>query len=60
MTETGIRTPRTLTPPRILDRIEADSILVRLRSDVLPDSNRLSHPRYAGHQIAATLPAADT
>lgn len=35
-----------------------ESILARLRSDVLPDSNHLYHPRYVGHQIAGPLPAA--
>jgi L-2,4-diaminobutyrate decarboxylase len=35
-----------------------ESILSRLRSDVLPDSNHLYHPRYVGHQIAGPLPAA--
>jgi L-2,4-diaminobutyrate decarboxylase len=109
MTDVG-RSPHTLAPPQILDRIEADadamvgrafvsiaaeyfsqtrnrdnrvstrhtpaglaarfdepaprsgrsleSILARLRSEVLPDSNHLYHPRYVGHQIAGPLPAA--
>jgi len=35
-----------------------ESIIARLRSDVLPDCNRLYHPRYAGHQLAGPLPAA--
>jgi len=35
-----------------------DAIIARLRSDVIPDCNHLYHPRYVGHQIAATLPAA--
>ena len=35
-----------------------DSIISRLRSDILPDCNHLFHPRYAGHQIAGPLPAA--
>jgi L-2,4-diaminobutyrate decarboxylase len=35
-----------------------DAIIARLRADVLPDSNHLYHPRYAGHQLAAPLPAA--
>jgi L-2,4-diaminobutyrate decarboxylase len=35
-----------------------DSIVSRLRSDVLPDCNHLYHPRYLGHQLAGPLPAA--
>lgn len=35
-----------------------DEIIARIRSDVIPDSNHLFHPRYAGHQIAGPLPAA--
>src|SRR6476661_473431 len=42
--------------PRVGRSLE--SILSRLRSDVLPDSNHLCHPRYVGHQIAGPLPAA--
>ena len=33
-------------------------VAARLRDDVLPDCNRLYHPRYAGHQLSAPLPAA--
>jgi L-2,4-diaminobutyrate decarboxylase len=33
-------------------------VIRRLRDDVLPDCNRLYHPRYAGHQVSAPLPAA--
>ena len=33
-------------------------VVARLRDDVLPDCNRLYHPRYAGHQVSAPLPAA--
>src|SRR5882762_3310428 len=33
-------------------------VVERLRDDVLPDCNRLYHPRYAGHQVSAPLPAA--
>ncbi len=33
-------------------------VLVRLRDEVIADSNRLYHPRYAGHQVSAPLPAA--
>ena len=35
-----------------------DAIIDRIRSDIIPDSNHLFHPRYAGHQIAGPLPAA--
>ena len=33
-------------------------VLERLRSDVLPDCNRLTHPRSMGHQVSAPLPVA--
>ncbi len=35
-----------------------DAVIARLRSDILPDCNRLFHPRYVGHQVSAPLPAA--
>ena len=35
-----------------------ESIIARLRADVIPDSNHLYHPRYAGHQIGGPLPVA--
>ncbi|MFO7695140.1 MAG: pyridoxal-dependent decarboxylase [Vicinamibacterales bacterium] len=35
-----------------------DDVLARLRSDVLPDCNRLTHPRSMGHQVSAPLPVA--
>jgi L-2,4-diaminobutyrate decarboxylase len=35
-----------------------DSVIARLRADVLPECNHLWHPRYVGHQIAGPLPAA--
>ena len=35
-----------------------DAVLERLRTDVIPNSNHLWHPRYVGHQIAGPLPAA--
>ncbi|MGH7622520.1 MAG: pyridoxal phosphate-dependent decarboxylase family protein, partial [Gemmatimonadaceae bacterium] len=35
-----------------------DSIIDRLRTEVIPDSNHLYHPRYVGHQVSAPLPAA--
>ena len=34
------------------------SVVERLRTDVIPDCNRLYHPRYVGHQVSAPLPAA--
>jgi L-2,4-diaminobutyrate decarboxylase len=34
------------------------SVVARLRDEVIPDCNRLYHPRYAGHQVSAPLPAA--
>ena len=42
--------------PRRGQSIEA--VLARLRTQVVPDSNHLWHPRYVGHQIAGPLPAA--
>ena len=33
-------------------------VVDRLRDEVIPDCNRLYHPRYAGHQVSAPLPAA--
>jgi L-2,4-diaminobutyrate decarboxylase len=33
-------------------------VLSRLERDVLPDCNRLTHPRSMGHQVSAPLPAA--
>ncbi len=35
-----------------------ESVLARLRHDVLPDSNHLTNPRAMGHQVSAPLPAA--
>lgn len=35
-----------------------DAVLARLRADVIPDCNRLCHPRYVGHQVSAPLPVA--
>jgi len=35
-----------------------DSVLERLSRDVLPDCNRLTHPRSMGHQVSAPLPVA--
>lgn len=42
--------------PRVGSSIE--SIIARLRADVIPESNHLYHPRYVGHQISSPLPAA--
>ena len=33
-------------------------VVARLAAEVLPDCNRLWHPRYVGHQVSAPLPAA--
>jgi L-2,4-diaminobutyrate decarboxylase len=44
--------------PPPLDGMSLDAVLARLRDDVLPDCNRLYHPRYVGHQVSAPLPAA--
>ncbi|HMA25526.1 MAG TPA: pyridoxal-dependent decarboxylase [Gemmatimonadaceae bacterium] len=44
--------------PMPLDGHSIDSIVSRIRSDILPDCNHLYHPRYVGHQIAGPLPAA--
>lgn len=42
--------PRGITP--------LDEVVRRLGTDVLPDVNRLTHPRYLGHQVSAPLAAA--
>ena len=44
--------------PIPLDAQPLDAVVARLRDDVLPDVNRLYHPRYAGHQVSPPLPAA--
>jgi L-2,4-diaminobutyrate decarboxylase len=44
--------------PIPLDAQPLDAVGARLRDDVLPDVNRLYHPRYAGHQVSPPLPAA--
>ncbi|MDB4884066.1 MAG: Pyridoxal-dependent decarboxylase [Gemmatimonadetes bacterium] len=44
--------------PVPLDGMPLDAVVARLRVEVLPDCNRLYHPRYAGHQVSAPLPAA--
>jgi L-2,4-diaminobutyrate decarboxylase len=38
--------------------VSLDEIISRIRTQVVPDSNHLFHPRYAGHQMAGPLPAA--
>lgn len=35
-----------------------EDVLARLSHDVLPDCNRLTHPRSMGHQVSAPLPVA--
>jgi L-2,4-diaminobutyrate decarboxylase len=54
-------------PPTLAERfdepaprtgVSVDEIISRLRTQVIPDSNHLFHPRYAGHQMAGPLPAA--
>jgi L-2,4-diaminobutyrate decarboxylase len=32
-------------------------VAARIRDEILPDCNRLYHPRYVGHQVSAPLPA---
>ena len=44
--------------PVPLDGMPLESVAARLRDEVLPDCNRLYHPRYAGHQVSPPLPAA--
>jgi L-2,4-diaminobutyrate decarboxylase len=44
--------------PPPLDGQPLDLVVARLREQVIPDCNRLYHPRYAGHQVSAPLPAA--
>ena len=44
--------------PVPLDEMPLEAVAARLRDDVLPDCNRLYHPRYAGHQVSPPLPAA--
>ena len=67
-TRTGdgpVSTPRTsaelaarFDEPMPLDGHPLADVVARLRDDVLPDCNRLYHPRYAGHQVSAPVPAA--
>ena len=38
--------------------MSVEEIVSRIRTEIVPDSNHLYHPRYAGHQMAGPLPAA--
>src|SRR5688572_6069086 len=44
--------------PMPADGKDIDEIIARIRSDIIPESNHLWHPRYLGHQLAGPLPAA--
>ena len=44
--------------PIPLDGVSLETVAARIRDQVLPDCNRLYHPRYAGHQVSPPLPAA--
>jgi L-2,4-diaminobutyrate decarboxylase len=39
-----------------VDGTSLDLVLARVRTDILADANRLSHPMYLGHQVSAPLP----
>ncbi len=63
----GTRVSTAHTPQSLSERFDEplprnahsiDSIIERLRTEVIPDSNHLYHPRYVGHQVSAPLPAA--
>ena len=49
---------RLFDEPLPLEGRPLAEVVERLRRDVLPASNRLSHPRAMGHQVSAPLPAA--
>jgi L-2,4-diaminobutyrate decarboxylase len=49
---------RRFDEPLPADGRPLDEVLGRLERDVLPDCNRLTHPRSMGHQVSAPLPAA--
>ena len=56
------RTPGELAA-RLAEALPAEGrpladVIARLRADVLPDCNRLAHPRAMGHQVSAPLGAA--
>ncbi|HEY0994936.1 MAG TPA: pyridoxal-dependent decarboxylase, partial [Gemmatimonadaceae bacterium] len=60
-----VSTPRTAAElaPRFDEPFPAQGrpladIAARIAREVIPDSNRLCHPRYIGHQVSAPLPAA--
>lgn len=44
--------------PMPLEGMSLAKVAARLRDEVIPDCNHLYHPRYAGHQVSAPLPAA--
>jgi len=49
---------RRFDEPLPLDPQGIDAVIARLERDVLPDCNRLTHPRSMGHQVSAPLPVA--
>jgi len=49
---------RRFDEPLPRDGHDIDAVIERLRTQVIPDTNHLWHPRYVGHQIAGPLPAA--
>jgi L-2,4-diaminobutyrate decarboxylase len=49
---------RRFNEPLPPDPHTVDAVLARLERDVLPDCNRLTHPRSMGHQVSAPLPVA--
>jgi len=49
---------RRFDEPLPVDGRPLEAVVERLRRDVLPDANRLCHPRAMGHQVSAPLPAA--
>jgi L-2,4-diaminobutyrate decarboxylase len=49
---------RRFDEPLPRDPQSVGDVLARLERDVLPDCNRLTHPRSMGHQVSAPLPVA--
>jgi L-2,4-diaminobutyrate decarboxylase len=49
---------RRFDEPLPLNSQGIEQVLARLEQDVLPDCNRLTHPRSMGHQVSAPLPVA--
>jgi L-2,4-diaminobutyrate decarboxylase len=49
---------RRFDEPLPPDAQSVEAVLARLERDVLPDCNRLTHPRSMGHQVSAPLPVA--